>query len=365
MDCLIVGGGVIGLSLAYELATAGLRVRVIDQGSPGCEASWAGAGILPPAVQPAGAHPYDQLVGLSNSLHCVWTKRLYEETGIDNGHRRCGGIYLATTSAEADELHVAAQSWQERGIQAQKLSAAELRQLEPYLADNINSGYHLPDEAQLRNPWHLKALLAACARHKVEVLAGVQAEEIEVRGDRIDRVVTTSGVMAADKICITTGAFSHALIRRLECSVAIKPVRGQMVLLSCPHPLMKQIINVGKRYLVPRADGRVLVGSTEEDAGFDRRTTAEAIFELLRFACGLVPALAGVPMERCWAGLRPATFDGRPYLGPVPGLSNAFIAAGHFRSGLQLSTGTAMLMAQLIRGEEPGIDLAPFRIGRD
>jgi glycine oxidase len=137
-----------------------------------------------------------------------------------------------------------------------------------------------------------------------------------------------------------------------------------MLLLSTPMPLLSRIVNEGSRYLVPRNDARVLVGSTEEDVGFDRSTTASAETGLLEFAIGLAPALAQASLERFWAGLRPATEDGRPYLGAVPDVENAFVAAGHFRSGLQLSTGTARVMGQLMRGLTPQIDLAPFSLDR-
>ena len=138
-----------------------------------------------------------------------------------------------------------------------------------------------------------------------------------------------------------------------------------MMLLALARPIVSRIINEGSRYLVPRDDGRLLVGSTEEDAGFDKSTTAGGMAGLLEFALGLVPDLAAAQIERSWAGLRPSTSDGLPYLGRVPELENAFIAAGHFRAGLQLSTGTAVVLSQLIRGLEPAIDISSFRVDRD
>jgi glycine oxidase len=145
---------------------------------------------------------------------------------------------------------------------------------------------------------------------------------------------------------------------------AIRPIRGQIVLLQTDRATPRHIINDGPRYLVPRGDGRVLVGSTEEDVGFDKRTTADGVAGLLEFARTLLPALGTAQFEHSWAGLRPATADGRPYLGRIPGLENAFVAAGHFRSGLTLSPGTAVVMSQLIRDQTPSIDLAPFRLDR-
>jgi glycine oxidase len=177
-------------------------------------------------------------------------------------------------------------------------------------------------------------------------------------------VRTSLGTISADRFCIATGAWSAAIARRLGCKADIRPIRGQIVLLANARPVVNRIINEGPRYLVPRPDGRLLVGSTEEDVGFDRGTTAGAIGELLQFALGLVPELKQARMERSWAGLRPATRDGLPYLGRVPGLENAFMAAGHFRGGLQLSTGTAAVMSQLMQGRQPALELGAFRLDR-
>jgi glycine oxidase len=365
-DCLIVGGGVIGLSLAYELAGHGLQVRLIDAGQPGREASWAGAGILPPAWADAD-DPLEQLTALSNTLHAQWSADLLKTTGNDNGFRRSGAIYLARDADEARRLSQFAALAESRGIVAERLSAASLVELEPSLLprDMVEAAYHLPDECQLRNPRHLKALAVACAQRGVEILPGVSAEEFEVRGDRISGVRTNRGLLRADAVCITTGAWTTALLKKLGIAPRIKPIRGQIVLLSTARPVLSRIINEGSRYLVPRVDGRLLVGSTEDDVGFDRGTTAAGVAGLLDFALSLVGDLDAATIERTWAGLRPATSDGRPYLGPLPGLENAFVAAGHFRSGLQLSTGTAVVMSQLIRGEQPQVDLSIFRADRD
>jgi glycine oxidase len=193
---------------------------------------------------------------------------------------------------------------------------------------------------------------------------GAAAEDFEIQAGRVRAVRTSRGSLSADQFCLTAGSWTAALARRLDVSLAIRPIRGQMVLLSAAGPTLAHIVNEGSRYLVPRGDGRVLAGSTEEDVGFDRSTTAGGVSGLLDFALGLVPALAEAKVERSWAGLRPATADDRPYLGRVPTIDNAFVAAGHFRSGLQLSTATAVVMSQLMRGEATDVDLTAFRVER-
>ena len=364
-DCLIVGGGVIGLSLAYELARHGLRVRVIDASTPAREASWAGAGILPPASAD-GADPLEQLTALSNRLHRDWHAELLAATGIDNGYRRSGAIYLARTAGDARQLERFVAEATARGISAERLSKDELAALEPRLrpAEGFEAAYVVDDECQIRNPRHLKALLAGCAGRGVQITPGAAAHGFDIRSGRIRAVHTNLGSIGADCVCITTGAWTAALCEHLGARAAIRPIRGQMLLLSTSAQLVSRIVNEGRRYLVPRGDGRLLAGSTEEDVGFDRTTTAGAIAELLGFAIGLVDDLRGARIERQWAGLRPATADGLPYLGAVPGLENAYVAAGHFRSGLQLSTGTAVAVGQCIRGQRPAVDLSPFGLNR-
>ncbi|MEX2188165.1 MAG: glycine oxidase ThiO [Pirellulales bacterium] len=379
-DCLIIGGGVIGLSLAYELARGGQSVTVIDRGPPAREASWAGAGILPPANVATARDGYEQLAALSCELHPRWADELRELTGVDNGYRRCGGIYVAHSLAEVDALADQAIVWRRLGIACEQLDAAAVARCEPALCANgaapILAAYLLRDEAQLRNPRHLQALLAACHRLGVEIRAGVECTAFETRGDRVagvvtnvitnvvTGVVTNVGTLSAAAYCVASGAWSGGLLRPFGVRLGVKPIRGQIVLFRMPAPILRHVVNDGLRYLVPRDDGRLLAGSTEEDVGFDSRNTAAGVQGLIDLATSLAPGLAEATIERTWAGLRPATTDGLPLIGPIAGVTNAFCAAGHFRSGLTLSTGTAVVVARLIRGEPTQIDLTSMRPDR-
>lgn len=364
-DVLIVGGGVIGLSLAYELAGQGASVRVIDAAQPGREASWAGAGILPPA--PATSDdPLAQLTALSNKLHRQWSQSLLAATGINNEYRRCGAVYLERDAETAARLNTFARLATAGDVCCEALAAAALNRHEPALRPRgeVHAAYLVPDECQIRNPRHLQALVAGCELRGVEIKADTPAEAFRSKGTRLTAVQTRAGDLAADQVCITSGSWTAPLVRNLGVSPAIKPIRGQMVLFKTPQPLLSRIINEGSRYLVPRSDGRLLAGSTEEDVGYDRSNTDEAVAGLIDFAIGLVPQLAAAEVERTWAGLRPCTADGLPYLGRLPNYENAFLAAGHFRGGLQLSTGTARVMSQLMQGQETDVDLATFAIER-
>ena len=361
-DVLIIGGGVIGLSLAWDLARRGIQTRVIDQGEIGREASWAGAGILPPASATLALDPYDQLRALTYSLHREWGQTLPELTGIDTGYRVCGGLYLARTPGEAAALAAWARSCREECLAVHPLDAAALAAAG--IAYAARAAFFLPEEAQLRNPRYLQALQIAGSRHGVAFSPQVAAQEIVVSRGQITAVRTNVGMATAGQFCFTSGAWTGRLLAALGIAVQVLPIRGQMVLFQCDRPPLQSIVNEGSRYLVPRDDGLVLVGSTEEEVGFDKQTTKSAIEDLTQFARSLVPALQTASIERTWAGLRPATLDGLPYLGRLPSVSNAFVAAGHFRSGLFLSPATATVMSQLMRGEPPAVDLAPFRVGR-
>jgi glycine oxidase len=188
--------------------------------------------------------------------------------------------------------------------------------------------------------------------------------DFTITNNELASLQTTGGPLTAHRYCFTAGAWTGQLLQRLGIHLGILPIRGQIVLFRCDQPPITHIINEGSRYLVPRHDGRLIAGSTEEEVGFDKRTTENAIDDLKQFAIDLVPALAHATIEQTWAGLRPASFDSLPYLGRLPNLQNAFIASGHFRNGLFLSPATAVVMSQLMRDELPQIDLTPFRVGR-
>jgi glycine oxidase len=363
-DVLVVGGGVIGLTAAYFLAREGARVQVVDQSDFGRESSWAGAGILPPGdLRPASPGdlrpPLARLRALSAGLFPKLAAELHERTGMDNGYLRCGGLEFNGEDAAA-----AAEEWRGAGISCETLGGKALHKLEPALAPGLTEAYYLPDMAQVRNPRHVKALLAACQTLGVTLRAGCPVYGFERQGERVSAVHTARGSMPADKFLVAAGAWSDSLLGQVGWRPDIRPVRGQMALLNTGAPLFRRVLCRGKRYLVPRADGRVLVGSTEEDVGFDKRTTAQAIAGLLRLAVELVPGLATAHLERTWAGLRPGSPDGMPFLGAVPGTSNLFVAAGHFRAGIQLSPGTALVLKELILGQDLSVPLHGFALDR-
>jgi glycine oxidase len=356
-DVLIIGGGVIGLSAAYHLARAGAGVEVIDRADFGQEASWAGAGILSPVSTGSSSDPVEQFRALSLSLFPKLSAELKEQTGIDNGYARTGGLELQVDDAILS-------SWRCNRVAFEQLTGHRLQEIEPVLSPSVGSAYFMPDMAQVRNPRHLQALLAVCRKFGVGLRPHCAFLGWGRQGARVSEARTTAGPKSAERFLIASGAWSDGLLGPLGWQPGIKPIRGQIVLLQPRRPILHRILLHGHRYLVPRADGRVLVGSTEEDVGFDKATTAGAIADLLTFALKLVPELQGASVERSWAGLRPGSPDGLPFIGPIPGFDNLFLAAGHFRAGIELSVATGKVCQELLMQHTPSSSLEPFRLNR-
>jgi glycine oxidase len=358
-DVVIIGGGVMGLTTAWELAKAGKSVEVIDQSSLGSEASWAGAGLLPPGHRGDPNDPLVPLLRRATELWPVISRELKEETGIENGFEPCPEIQILKPGQSVD---AEMREWTINGVKAERLSAAQIKQLEPLIADNLGDGYLLPEGTQVRNPWHLDALEAACRNRGVQFHTNIKVTGFESAGGEVVAVITPETTFSGDRFLVTGGAWSGEILKSAGLSLEIEPVRGQMVLFRTPKRQLHHTVEIGKQYVVPRGDGRILVGSTEEWVGFVKENTDSAIRGLVEFAQHLVPSLKHAEVEKTWAGFRPHAKRGQPYLGPAPGYHNLFVAAGHFRAGLHLSPITARLMASLICDRAPELDMQAFTV---
>lgn len=354
-DVVVIGGGVIGLSVAYELARDGVRVTVLERGDFGQEASWAGAGILPPGSL---SEPLTGLAALSHRLWPEWTHALRELTGIDNGYRRCGGLCFVSDPSELPDETAA---WHRIDVEANALTERTLQDVEPQVdACWTDRVYELPALAQVRNPRHLKALVAACAHVGVELMAGQPVVGLEKNGGIVRGVRTCTERIEAARIIIAGGAWSGELCAWVGAPITVEPVRGQIVLLRTRELPFRRVLESGPRYVVPRPDGRILIGSTEERVGFEKATTAGAVRDLVAFAESLVPSLVEARFERAWSGLRPFVACGRPILGQVADFENVFVATGHFRGGLNLSPATGRVIAQLATGRPTDVPLDEY-----
>ena len=366
-DCCIIGGGIIGLSIARELAGRGRRVRVVARERRRDTASWAAAGIFPPA--PESDEPNAALTAFSDRLHRQLARELRDETGIDTELAACGGLHLAADEPRLEALRPAAAGWIARGARCEWLSAAGVAEAEPALAaavaaGGVAGGFLLPDEMRIRPPRHLEAVEASCRARGVVIDHEASVTRIEVDGGRVRGLAIETPVgreaVAADCYVLAAGARTGGLAAAFGLGIETRPIRGQIALVRLPRQPLTRVVNRGLDYLVPREDGRLLVGSTLEDAGFDASTVPEEIARLLAMAADLLGELSAATIEKTWAGLRPGSVDGLPSIGRAPGCDNAYVAGGHFRAGLHQSTGTAVIVADLIEGRRPPLDITAF-----
>lgn len=365
-DICIVGGGVIGLTLAYLLAKEKVSVTLLDKGDLGQEASWAGAGILPAGNPTKAKSAMAKWRGQAVAFFPSFSAELKSLTGIDNGYWQCGGLELRSSADQLEERRLLNLAKTERGegLMCEILDVNDLQQLEPNLSMTLPGAVFFPGIAQIRNPRHLKALIEACRLKQVNLLAHSPCDSIERLGERITGIRTPNGLIRAEKFVIAAGTWTTGILADLGWQPALKPIKGQIVLLHPQEQALKHILLVSHQYLVPRQDGCILIGSTEEDVGFDKSTTKQAAAQLCSFATRLMPCLEDAPIEKQWSGLRPGSPDGRPFLGPVPNYHNLFVAAGHFRAGLQHSIMTGIVMRDVLLDQPNSIDITPFKPDR-
>lgn len=357
-DVIITGAGIIGMLTARELVNAGYRVTLLERGQPARESSWAGGGILSPLYPWRYPDAVSELARWSQQVYPSLAEALLDESGIDPEFEKSG--LLMTDVDEADDARLWAQRY---GVELEAVSASTAHELEPQLAAECEDALWMPAVGQIRNPRMTRALRVALERRGVTF-----RQETEVIGwrrekGRVTAAVTSQGEMSAGVFVVATGAWTAGLLEETGLTLPIQPVRGQMIMFHGPAGLVRRITLHKGRYAIPRRDGRVLFGSTLEYTGFEKSTTPEALDELTQSACSLIPALADLPVELHWAGLRPGTPDGVPAIGPHPELDNLFVCAGHFRNGVVLGPASARLVADQISGCQPEIDVTPYLPG--
>jgi glycine oxidase len=367
-EVLIIGGGLVGCLCALRLAERGARVTVLEKSVPGAEASSAAAGIL--AGQSESRQPgvlFDLAVE-SRALYVGLAEELRERAGVDVGYRRCGVLEVARDEAALAEL-ARTYAWQsERGQRVEVLRSAELFAREPGLSPRLAGALWFPDDAQVEPARLVSAVAQAAERAGVRFRSGAYVRRVVVASGTARGVELDDGAhVAADQVVLAAGAWSSLVQGAALPEGAVRPARGQIVELSTRTPPAGAVVFGDGGYVVPRADGRVVCGSTLEFVGFRNEVTAGGMLRVLAMAVGLVPALEHAPVARSWSNFRPYTPDGAPLVGD-PGIAGLTIATGHYRSGILMAPVTAELVCERVLGRRtrPGLAvIAPARAGLD
>ena len=363
-DVAIVGGGIIGCSIAYFLSLAGIRVAVLERDQLAAGASGVAAGMLAPQVEAPIDDPFFDLTLRGRAEHAPLAATLFEDVGFDVECRQTGIVRVARDEAERVELQ-RRQRWQvARGLRADWLEPGELGSLDPLLGGVVGrvlaGGLWLADEGQVRGPRLVQALAAAAVKRGARFVEGAWVGEFVRSGERVVGVRTPAGAIEAGTIVLAAGVASGDLARGVGLDLPIGPVKGQIITLRALQRMPRQVIWAGDCYLVPRVDGQVILGATVEDGNYDRRPTLAGVGALTEAALEFLPWAGQLVFESVWAGLRPATPDRFPIIGRAREVAGLIIATAHFRNGILLGPLTGRWITQLIHDGALAPELAAF-----
>ncbi|MDQ6980052.1 MAG: glycine oxidase ThiO [Ghiorsea sp.] len=366
MKVVVIGAGIIGLLTALRLKQQGVDVTVLEKGKVAQESSWAGAGILCPIHPWLYPDSFTDLVNASLDLYPELQTELESEIGHDI-QRIKSGLLIPCFADDKVKHQEAAQVWSDKfGWDMQRLTAAQAVEKEPTLSADVEEALLWSNVHQVRNPELLSAVLLYLYKLGVDVVE--QSEVIRLIADGQGHVC---GVKAkqdktydADAVLLAAGSWSANLAEQSGFKLPVQPVKGQIVLLKTKPNTLKHIVKHDDAYFVPRKDGRILIGATMENVGFERSNTVEALSELLAATQRLIPGLKDAEVEQQWMGFRPGSPDGLPFLGEVPSKKGLWVATGHYRNGVALAPVTAKVMADWICGVQPSLNMDAFASDR-
>jgi glycine oxidase len=371
-DAVIVGGGVIGLSVAWRAARRGIRVRVLERGQPGDGASGVAAGMLAPVGEATWGE--EELLDFALASHARWPNfaaELRSESGRDSGFIELGAVHVALDRDESEALRRRFELMRSLELDAEWLSPRQVRELEPGLSPSLGGGVHAPHESAVDPRLLLEALRAAGQAAGVELLSGADVREALVEDGRLVGVRTADGVShRADRTVLAAGAWSgEADWLPPDARPPVRPVKGEILTLRGPAsaPVCEHLVVSERVYIVPRPDGRLIVGATVLERGFATHVTAGGVYELLREAYRALPEVAELELLEATAGLRPCTPDNAPLVGTSE-LHGLLLATGHFRNGILLAPATAEAVTALLAEDESPIEVgafAPARFGAE
>jgi glycine oxidase len=365
VKALVIGGGIIGSSVAWRLTSEGVQVSVFERGRLGQEASWAAAGLIGPQAE---AHEpgafFDLALAGKRSFDAI-VERLTAESGVDPEYDDHGVLYVAFDDVARARLQSRARWQRAAGGQVDELTPREAFRLAPVLSEKIIFALHMPNNRRVENRKLTLAYINAATHAGAEFREGALIHSIEVSNGRATGVRLADGSLEEGDVVINAaGAWAGEISGLEEDRIHFYPVRGQILCFEARPGLVEPSLFSESGIVVPRRDGRILAGSIFEEAGFNKSVTLDGMERILRAVRAMVPSIASIPFREAWAGLRPASDDLLPVLGPSPTVANVMYAAGHFRSGILLSAVTGEVIADLVKGREPSIDLVAFSAAR-
>lgn len=372
LKAIVIGGGIIGCSVAWRLAAEGIATTVLERGRIGQEASWAAAGMIAPQAEADAPGPFFDFCMQARDAFDAIVDRLVRDSGIDPEYDRAGILYVALDADERVQLERRARWQRTVGAPIDELTGAEARRLEPMLSREAIYAIHMPTNRRTDNRKLTQAYAAAARKAGAEFVEGARVEALAIRSERAggdavcaEGVVMHDGSRREADIVVNAGGSWASEIRGLESDrVRLRPVRGQIACFETAPATLGPALFSLRGYVVPRRDGRLLAGSTMEEAGYNKAVTLAGLDKIARGAAAIVPALGAAAFREAWAGLRPATRDLLPVLGFSPSVSNVLWAAGHFRSGILLSAITGEIIADLVKGRRTAVELQPFSPAR-
>jgi len=362
-DILIIGGGVIGLSIARALARRGCKqVTVLERADFGSEASSAAGGMLAPQAEADKADAFFELACMSRDAYPEFARALQDETGIDVELETTGTLYTAFTSKDVEEMARRFEWQHQAGLAVQKLSATEARELEPCISPNLREALLFSKDVQVENRLLIKALMRSCERSGVSLRRDTFAHAVELTGRRVTGVITSRGFYDARITVAAGGAWTSSIVGLPP--IPIEPVRGQMLCLQSNSQIVRHVLYSPRGYVIPRRDGRLLAGSTTEHVGFTKAVTPAGIKAIESGTAEISQRLSTLPIVDSWAGLRPRAPDNLPVLGPCGEIEGLYYATGHYRNGILLAPITADLIAGAIIDKQLPPLMSPFSADR-
>ncbi len=349
-ETLIVGGGVIGLSIARELHLSGVRgITVLEKGVCGEGASWAAAGMLGPQAEADKPDTFYDLCSESRDLYPAFGDDLHAETDIEIELDRSGTLYAAFTDEDVAVLN-ARYEWQKKaGLVVERLNADETRRAEPFVSPDVRMSLLFPNDWQVENRKLLAALKSFAEINDIEIRENSAIEALVTDAGRVTGAKNKESTFLAGKTVLATGAWSSLIkIDDAPMPFAVTPVRGQMICMRTAKRLFERVIYSRRGYIVPRADGRILAGSTTEFTGFTKAVTEDAVRDLSNMAFEIAPSMDRLPVADSWSGLRPFAADGMPIIGSIDGVADLLIATAHYRNGILLAPLTAKIAADVL-----------------